>query len=65
MVVILFLVAILELTGGIGTFGSAKSAIHEILGTLMIGFAFLTFALAAILEELRRERTDPKIRISS
>jgi hypothetical protein len=58
MVVILGIVSICELLVGVGVFATAKSAIHEILATLMLGFCFLTMALAAILEELRRSRTD-------
>jgi predicted membrane protein len=31
----------------------AKSAVHEILGTLAMGFAVMTFALAALLSEFK------------
>jgi hypothetical protein len=58
VVVILAIVAVIELFAGFMIFVTAKSAIHEILGTLMLGFCFLTMALASILAELRRNRTD-------
>lgn len=64
MVIVLMLVAICELLFGVATFASAKSAIHEILAALMVGFAFLTFALASILEELKRSRKDGLIHVS-
>jgi hypothetical protein len=51
---ILFFIAAIELIGGIGVFSTARSAIHEILGTLAIGFSFLTFGLAAILVDIRK-----------
>jgi hypothetical protein len=38
MVVILVIFAMLEFIGGFGVFAGSKSAIHEILGTLAIGF---------------------------
>ena len=38
MVRLLYVFAVLEALGGIGVFMVAKSAIHEILGTLAIGF---------------------------
>jgi hypothetical protein len=63
MSIILFLVSICELIGGVGVFAVAKSAIHEILGALLVGFSFITFGLAAILDELRRNRIDSNIRI--
>ncbi|WP_414833593.1 hypothetical protein [Afifella sp. YEN Y35] len=53
------LMAVLEFLGGLSVFLSARSAIHEILATLMLGFAILTFALAAILKELRATRPEP------
>jgi hypothetical protein len=49
---LLYILAALGCLAGIGIFGNAKSAIHEILGTLMIGFSFLMVGLAAILNEL-------------
>ena len=42
MVVVLTLIGLLEFFGGISVFAEAKSAIHQILGILMIGFGFLT-----------------------
>jgi hypothetical protein len=56
VVVILVLFAILEFIGGISVFGTAKSAIHEILGTLAVGFSILTLGLAAILYEVGQSR---------
>lgn len=56
MVVVLTLIGFLEFSGGISVFAGAKSAIHEILGILMIGFGFLTIGLASILHELRTAR---------
>jgi len=58
MVLVLGIVGICELVFGFGTFVSATTSLHEILAVLMGGFAFLTLALAAILEELRRVRRD-------
>ena len=62
MPTILGIIGLLELMSGIGVFATAKSAIHEILGILFVGFAFMTMALAAILFEIRRlvDRT-PKL----
>ena len=65
MVILLWIVAILEILAGFGTFASAKSAIHEILATLMLGFAVLTAALASILAELRRQRQNTKVSVGN
>ena len=40
---------------GFGAFINSKSAIHEILGMLALGFSALTFGLASILNELERQ----------
>jgi hypothetical protein len=56
IVVILFIFAILEFIVGIAVLAGAKSAIHEILGALAIGFSVMTLGLAGILAELRRSR---------
>ncbi len=56
MVVILYIFAILEFLGGFGVFAGSKSAIHEILGTLAIGFSIMTMGLAGILTEVGRSR---------
>ena len=56
MVVLLVLIGLFEFLAGVSVFAEAKSAIHEILGVLMVGFGFLTIALAAILHELRKAR---------
>jgi len=53
MVIIFSIIAVIELILGISVFITAKSAIHEILATLMIGFSFLTFILGAILAEIK------------
>ena len=57
MVIVLVLVGALEVLGGLSVFSSSQSAIHEILGILMIGFGFLSIGLAAILHELRKARS--------
>ncbi len=51
---ILIIIAIGEFLGGIGVLASAKSAIHEILAMLAVGFSFLTLGLASILIEIRK-----------
>lgn len=53
MYVVLFIVAALELIAGLLVFVGSQSAIHEILGALLGGFAFMTLGLAAILAELQ------------
>lgn len=53
---LLVIVAILEILGGVGVFATAKSAIHEILGSLAIGFGFLTLGLVSIIDELQKIR---------
>lgn len=58
----LYVVAALEVLTGVGVFAASEGAIHEILGTLMLGFAFLTMALAAILGEMQRHRVHPPAR---
>jgi hypothetical protein len=57
MVVVLYAFAILEFLGGFGVFAGSKGAIHEILGTLAIGFSIMTIGLAGILTEVGRTRT--------
>jgi hypothetical protein len=52
MRIFLYFSVIIGFLAGIGIFGAARSAIHEILGTLMIGFSFMLLALTAILGEL-------------
>jgi hypothetical protein len=42
-----------EIFFGFSVFVASKSAIHEILAILSLGFAVLTFALASILNEMR------------
>jgi hypothetical protein len=56
LVVFLALFGILEIVGGFLVFVAAKGAIHEILGTLAMGFAVLTFGTAALLSEFRLVR---------
>jgi hypothetical protein len=53
MVVFLVIFGMLEILGGFAVFVGAKSAIHEILGILTMGFAVLTFGLAALLSEFK------------
>jgi hypothetical protein len=65
MVVVLGIVGICELIFGFGAFVTATTSIHEIVAVLMGGFAFLTLALAAILEELRRARRELSSRVSA
>jgi hypothetical protein len=57
MVLLLVAAGVLEIIAGLATFASAKSAIHEILALLMVGFAFLTIALGAILRELKKAQS--------
>jgi hypothetical protein len=56
MVVFLVICAVLELLWGLAVFSGSKSAIHEILGMLAVGFAILTAGLAAILAQAQRMR---------
>jgi hypothetical protein len=49
---ILFLFGVLLILGGIAAFGVAKSAIHEILGTLGIGFGLLICGLGVLASRL-------------
>ena len=55
MVIALVIAAIFEAMFGFGAFINSKSAIHEILGILALGFSVLTFGLASILNELERQ----------
>ena len=55
MVIALVIAALLEAMFGLGVFLHAKSAIHEILGILALGFSALTFGLASIKAELERQ----------
>jgi hypothetical protein len=65
MAIVLWIFAIFETLGAFGTFASAKSAIHEILATLMLGFAVLTAALASILAELRKQRPNSRVELGN
>jgi hypothetical protein len=56
LIAFLVLFGVLEIVGGFLVFVAAKSAIHEILGTLAMGFAVLTFGIAALLGEFKRLR---------
>jgi Na+/phosphate symporter len=56
MPMLLTAVAVLEILGGAGVFAIAESAIHEILGSLAIGFGFLTLGLVVIIDELQKLR---------
>lgn len=56
MVAFLVLFGVLEIVGGFFVLAGAKSAIHEILGTLGMGFAVMTFGIAALLNEFRSVR---------
>lgn len=55
MVAILWIFAVLEFAGGLFVLVTAKSAIHEILGTLAVGFSILTIGLAALLTEAQSQ----------
>jgi hypothetical protein len=57
MIVVLMICGLVEGFFGVSVFFAAKSAIHEILAILGIGFAVLTFALASILNEMRNTLT--------
>ena len=52
MAVIIGLVALLQIIGGLLVFVSAKSAIHEILGTLSFGMGILSMALTVVIGKL-------------
>ena len=54
MPTVLYILSGLEIVSGLGVLGAAGSAIHQVLGTLMVGFGVMTIALAAILAELRK-----------
>lgn len=71
MSILLFVIAVLEAGAGLYVIGGSKSAVHEVLGMLAIGFAFLTFGMAGLVKEAERirakltehtERMDRKIR---
>jgi hypothetical protein len=49
-------IALLQILGGVLTFLVAKSAIHEILGSLSFGMGMLSLALAAALVKLDQIR---------
>lgn len=51
MIVFLILTGVLECLAGLLAWGGNASA-HEILGTLLIGFAPLVWGLAAVIERL-------------
>ena len=53
MAVFLTIVSVLELLFGLAAWSGSKSAIHEILAVLAMGFAFLTFGLAGIISEIK------------
>jgi hypothetical protein len=54
MIFILWIATATQLFGGLVVLAEARSAIHQILGVLLIGFASLECGLAAILGELRK-----------
>jgi len=56
MRIVILLVGILQVLGGIGVFIGAKSAIHEILGSLSLGMGILSIALSVAIGELVRIR---------
>ena len=55
MIVFLAICGLVEIFFGFSVFVASKSAIHEILAILSLGFAVLTFALASILNEMRNK----------
>jgi hypothetical protein len=66
VVIFLWIVAVLELIGGAFVlFVTSRSAIHEILGMLAIGFAFLTGGVGAILQEMQEWRNQYHSEIKS
>ncbi|WP_156918412.1 hypothetical protein [Bradyrhizobium sp. Cp5.3] len=50
------MLGILEKVGGFFVPAGAKSTIHEILGTLGMSFAVMTFGIAALLNEFKSVR---------
>lgn len=50
--VIIAVLGVLQIIGGLFTFWAAKSAIHEILATLLMGFGFLMIGLAVVVWRL-------------
>ncbi|MFK4718913.1 hypothetical protein [Bradyrhizobium niftali] len=56
LIAFLIIFGVVEILGGFSVFVVAKSAIHEILGTLAMGFAVMTFGLAALLSEFKLVR---------
>jgi len=57
MHIVIAIIGVLQILGGVVFFLSAKSAIHEILGSLTFGLGILSFALAtaiSYLEEIQR-----------
>lgn len=58
---VLVIIAIAEFFGGVMVLSTAKSAIHEILAMLAIGFSFLTLGLAGVIMELRKRHTPKEL----
>lgn len=56
MAEIIFILGALQIFGGVGALIAAKSAIHEILGTLGIGTGIISLALAVVIWHLARIR---------
>ena len=52
MAVILYAIGLLQIIAGIAVALSAKSAIHEILGSIAFGMGVLSAGLAAIVSKL-------------
>ena len=65
MVIALTIAGVLEAIFGFGVFVDSKSAIHQILGVLSLGFSALTFGLASILNELQRNTVKTPILVTS
>jgi hypothetical protein len=65
MVVFLVIAGLLEVLFGFGVFTGAKSAIHEILSILAMGFGVLTFGLASILNEMQRKRAVSGLKVTA
>ena len=56
MIVVFSLVILIQIFFSISVWIDAKSAIHEILATLTIGFAFLEILLLALFSEVKKIR---------
>ncbi len=57
MAAILYALGLIQILGGIAVAMTAKSAIHEILGSIAFGMGVLSIGLAAIVSRLSSVKT--------